>query len=251
MTTFKYTIHKTRVNEEGKNIYAGNFIGLKRADKQVWTDYFHKTYPEYEEDQIVKIWTMVQNVNQMLLKNGYIMETPTGQLTPVLKGGFDSLDDHYKQGRNHIDLSCAINEETKSALKEIKVEKVTAKAEGPILYHIEDASHPNLSKNEVTQGGFIKIIGKSLTIKDNNHGATDQGVYISKVPNGKRIKCRLVLDNRDSCLIVQLPQELPPGKYIIEVWTYSFSRRCTQTLRRGTLSTSIQIVAAEPQNFSE
>lgn len=149
-------------------------------------------------------------------------------LTHSVAGVFADKNDRFDPNRHQVKLNLRTGEPMKTALQQVKVEKVDATLSVPEISAVYDWNS-RTTNQQLTAGGSVDISGRWLKVT--NPEDTTQGVFLVNTKKDEKIRITYLHQNTRKKLQLSLPSTLRSGQeYRVEVSTIINE---TQEVRTG------------------
>jgi hypothetical protein len=168
------------------------------------------------------------------IQDGKTINTRMFKIYPSIKGLFNGESDHFSSNRHQVQLNIRAGKRLKSITKDLELEKVELPSPTPTVKKFEDLKTGLINKS--SRAGDAVLIQGSLLKFD----PTDdhQGIFFID-QNRKETKVSNIIKNKPSELIFLVPDNLPTGKYLIEIRVIRLNYK---SLKSGKLSSAIHIL---------
>lgn len=171
---------------------------------------------------------------EILLQQGYSINTPEFQITPSVSGVFTSVDDSFDKSRHAVKFNVKLGSRFTGLAKEVQVQKVTTALPQPVLVSFKDITS-GTSNQTLTPGGTAVLKGSMLKWSSERRG--NEGVYFVK-EDGTETKVETMVKNLPGEQIFTIPA-LTPGNYDVVVRAFPKQNR---NIREGKLAVSLQVL---------
>ena len=163
---------------------------------------------------ITAILTLRKECLEELTSAGYCVKEELDQRQAGIHGTFDSEDDFFDSKRHQLKVNIRPNAAHHKALQTKKVEKVQdiPDVSSPVISAVMDIGS-NTKNKFLTSGGVVHVAGRRLKC---DLTSPDEGVFL--VRNDElTYRIAQMIRNKPSELIFNLPPDLAPGQYNLEV----------------------------------
>lgn len=144
---------------------------------------------------------------------GFSSEYIRIQLT--ISGVFDGPDDQFDQQRHQKQINVSASGVMKSAISELKVDKVQPNDRTPEINSVYDLKTQE-QDGPLSPGHMIEIRGSRLKLDPDQ---PDEGIYLIAKGDGAETRLEFIHRNLPGTLSAMLPEGLGAGDYTLEVHT--------------------------------
>lgn len=156
------------------------------------------------------------NLEDMVISDeiaeGNTVNLPLVKFRPGIGGIFTSPADHYDASRHHKKVTISYGTLLKQKIEAATVEKITKPHNLPEIMGFTDVRTKSVN-DIVSSGGIGELKGSWLKFNADNE---NEGIYFI-AEDKTEIKATEIASRTDGKLIFNIPQNLPPGKYTLEV----------------------------------
>ncbi len=145
------------------------------------------------------------------LCEGNAVETPFAIFRPYIIGPFNGKEDTFDSDRHSFKIKCIVNKNIKIDPKKLQLVKVRYSGPMPFIESFMDYAS-NQINSVITPGGTAEVTGELLKIDTNE---SEQGLFLTQ--NGSAIRIEKLFHNLPSQLIFNIPSNLEPGEYHLEI----------------------------------
>ncbi|MDR8392169.1 DUF4469 domain-containing protein [Aliifodinibius sp. S!AR15-10] len=167
------------------------------------------------------------------VSDGDRINTAIMQVSCTIAGTFEGEMDTFEHDRHEIKVSLSPGARLTEATDDLSPKKVYATKPRPDIERVK-AFGPRSGTLELDPGGGLKLIGSLLKFNPDDER---QGIFLVS-SNGEERRMEMVVHNKPSTLIFQLPYSIPEGEYELEVRTII---RGTSEIRKGQLQDPVVI----------
>lgn len=193
----------------------------------------------HTRSQISAFFTAQEQVSIRLLRNGYEIKHPIGNMRPVIEGSFDSPDDDFDRERHAFDIEIDGQSEITDWLegcREMKRRELSGPPR-PLLDRYENVN-TGLWDDYVCPGHAMRLCGYWLRFRRSD---PRQGVFFVAEDGATRREEAVAPVLLHEAIFV-VPRDLAPGPYWLELRTVLLPR---DGLQRGTLPEPILVKIEE------
>jgi hypothetical protein len=147
------------------------------------------------------------------LKNGKGFVSDYIRIQPSVRGVFQGLDDKFDPDRHQKQVMVNAAKAFKDAVSEMKLEKVAAQDQKPVITSVFDFK-TGTSDKQLTPGHMVEVCGNKLKI---DRDKEDEGIYLLGKDDNSETVIETVYQNFPGKLSMLIPDNLKPGQYILEV----------------------------------
>ncbi|MDR3269288.1 MAG: DUF4469 domain-containing protein [Tannerella sp.] len=167
------------------------------------------------------------------LKLGYGINTEFVNIRPVITGVFHDDDDKFEDGRHKIKFRAQLGRRYNHTADDVKVEKVAPSSNTPLPVTFEDVASATIN-DMMTPGGTARLTGMRLNFKQSD---PQQGIFL--IDSAKKAhRVELILSQKGTQVVFQIPAGLAPDEYKLEV---RFLSKDSKTLKIGVLTERLSV----------
>ena len=170
-----------------------------------------------------------------LLKEGYAINTPIFNLSPSVKGVFNSPDQSFTPAVHSVKINITPGSRLRGIGTQVSVERVKGSSPQPDPEYLDDLGS-GTRNDQLTPGNIAQVRGSRLKY---DAGDPAQGIFLI-ASDGTETKVNTVAHNKPGQLDFLVPV-LEPGEYQLEV--RSLMNKTTE-IRRGSLSALLTVAGA-------
>jgi hypothetical protein len=170
---------------------------------------------------------------EYFLKQGYGINTEFIHIRPVIPGLFKNDEDRFDYSRHKIKFSTRLGKRYNRTADDVKVEKVEATNNRPLPVTFEDIASATVN-NMMTPDGVASLRGLRLNF---NQDDPVQGIFLIDSRKDE-YRVERILSQKGTHIIFQLPRELMPEEYTLEV---RMLLRGNKTIKKGTLTERLTV----------
>jgi hypothetical protein len=170
---------------------------------------------------------------EYFLKQGYGINTEFIHIRPVIPGLFKNDEDRFDYTRHKIKFSTRLGKRYNRTADDVKVEKVEAPSSLPLPVTFEDIASATVN-NMMTPDGVASLRGLRLNF---NQDDPVQGIFLIDSRKNE-YKIGRILSQKGTHIIFQLPRELMPEEYTLEV---RMLPRGNKTIKKGMLTEKLTV----------
>ncbi|MCZ4696180.1 DUF4469 domain-containing protein [Ancylomarina euxinus] len=224
----EYFLNKNHLNKSQEN-FIGRTPAIGVINKAELIEEVAKEGTGITSYEVASIFKRLEIVMADLLKKGYRINTPIVNITPSIKGLFTDYEDSFDKSRHSLHFKTSSGVVLKQAAKETQLYK-----RDPINYHIDVFKFTNLSEKgeNLSPNAIGELRGNNLKL---NPDDLKQGIFLL-AEDGKEYRINIYAHNTKNKQTFQVPPDIAPGKYILELRSLPLN---SSRLKKGRLSTSI------------
>ncbi|MDR8393622.1 DUF4469 domain-containing protein [Aliifodinibius sp. S!AR15-10] len=169
-----------------------------------------------------------------LVKRGYAVNTPLVNISPGIRGVFESEEDNFDTKRHEIKVNVNPGVRLQEVVEEIDVEKVASRKRRPTLAHYYDSSSDKKDET-ITPAGGARITGSLLKF---DHEDPNQGIFFINMEDDTETRVKSQILRNMPAELIFLNPTLASGTYRLEVRSVV---KNTTEIRTGILSEELTV----------
>jgi len=166
----------------------------------------------YSHSDLLAFFEYFADELERILHEGSSLHTPYFKISTSIGGKFSGMDDRFHKSRHKIELKLNPGKRLKGLVRGMKTQKVSPSNPHPAIQRVYDLVQ-ECQNTGLSIGKPAKIEGVHLKLDEAD---TRQGIFLLG-EKGKATRITQVFQNTPTRLMFQVPDELKPGTYKLEV----------------------------------
>ena len=221
---------------ENPNQYTAKVITKRTVDQDDIINFIAQQGSTVSLPDILGVLELHQAAIIHFLDEGYRINTPLVNYALTIKGKFDGSQDTFDESRHTLQASLSTGSKLRKQMKrQRKMHRRHPLRNSPVLAEYKDYGS-NSDNTYLTPAKPGQLIGNYLKF---NPTDPEQGLYIVNKDDNSRTKVTLIMHNKATKLIFEVPASLAPGQYTIELYAAPTDDRNAQ---RGELYKTLTVV---------
>ena len=166
----------------------------------------------YSHSELLAFFVCLTQQVEDILQEGSSLHTPFMKISASISGKFNGVQDKFDARRHKIEIKLNPGKRLKTVAKSIKTQKVSPSNPHPQVSQVHDLVQ-DCKNTALTIGQPAKLHGLHLKLDEAD---PEQGVFL--ISEGKQtFPVTKVFHNTLTRLFFQVPEQLAPGTYQLEV----------------------------------
>lgn len=231
--SIKYSLIPNQLTDDPNDYRAVVQDQVMRTEEDIINEMLERGSTVTRAD-IVSVLTDYKATYVKFLRNGDNVKTPLSETRTSMGGRFESKYDRFDPSRHQINHSTTSGIALAGISDGLKVEKVSNIPVQPLLEYLMDF-RSGTEGGTLTPGGSVQLRGEHLKLDPED---AEQGIYLLGPTAGEETKVELIMKNMPSELMFEVPEDLNPGEYKVEVRARP---RNSPDLRNSRLKTAMAV----------
>ena len=210
----KYTLTQNTLNTASQD-YIARPIDADSHDIDDLLEKMTEAGSTVTRTDLLAAFNLISEAFALVIKQGGTINTDLFKSSFSITGTFDDATEHFDPKRHQLHLKLRPGKALQRALQQVQLHKAAAPERRPHILEVRDST--THSRNDrITPGGAIQLVGSLLKIEGTDAGV---GVFLHATDGSSSHKADVLIQNKPSLVIAQLPDAIPPGSYQLSVGT--------------------------------